>query len=150
ASHFQKSGSVLDSQPDALRAFAVCLVRLKQLPSAVNVFQRIVAANPNDPQERQLLGAIQLIAHKPQDAVTTLEPLLRGGAAAAGILELASAAYEDSGDTPNAVATLRQAILLDPKNVNLYLDYAHISYLHQSFDVGIGIVSEGIAQVPGA
>ena len=36
--------------------------------------------------------------------------------------------------TPQAQSTtLRHAILLDPKNANLYLDFAHISYVHQSF-----------------
>jgi tetratricopeptide (TPR) repeat protein len=150
ANHFGKAGPVLDSQPAALHAFAVCLVRLKQVDRAVNVFQRIVSLNPDDPQERRLLGAIQVIAHQPHEAVSTLNPLLRDATVDSGTLELASAAYEDSGDTPNAIASLRQAILLDPKNINLYLDYAHISYLHQSFQVGLDVISEGIAQVPSA
>ena len=30
-------------------------------------------------------------------------------------------------DTPQAVSLLRQAILLDPENVNLYLDFANLS-----------------------
>jgi len=34
------------------------------------------------------------------------------------------------------------------KRTNLYLDFAHISYLHQSHQVGIDVVSEGIAQLP--
>jgi tetratricopeptide (TPR) repeat protein len=150
ASHFEKAGTVLDTQPAALHAFAICLVRLKKVDRAVNVFQAIVSANPEDRQERRLLAAIQVIAHKSQEAVITLEPLIRGGVADAETLELASAAYEDSGDTPNAVSTLRQAILLEPKNVNLYLDFVHISYLHQSFEVGIDVVSEGITQLPSA
>jgi tetratricopeptide (TPR) repeat protein len=150
ARHFEKSGAILDSQPAALHAFAICLVRLKEVDRAVNVFQRIVSANPEDQQERRLLAAIQVIAGKPKEAVVTLGPILGDAAADAHTLELASSAYEESGDTPNAVSSLRQAILLDPKNVNLYLDFAHISYLHQSFEVGIGVVSEGIAQVPSA
>jgi tetratricopeptide (TPR) repeat protein len=150
ASHFDKAGAVLDAQPAALHAFAICLVRLQQVGRAVNVFQTIVSANPEDQHERRLLAAIQVMAHKSQEAVVTLEPLLRGGVADAETLELASAAYEDSGDTPNAVSTLRQAILLDPKNVNLYLDFVHICYLHQSFEVGIDVVGEGIAQLPTA
>jgi tetratricopeptide (TPR) repeat protein len=150
AANFNKAGGLLDSQPPALHAFAICLVRLKKLDSAVNVFQRIVTLNGGDPNERRLLAAIQLIAHKPQDAVVTLSPLLSTGTADAATLELASAAYEDAGDTTNAVSSLRQAILLDPQNVSLYLDFAHISYVHQSFQVGIDVVSEGLAQSPSA
>ena len=48
------------------------------------------------------------------------------------MLELASAAYEEQHDTEKAVDALRQAILLDPKNVKLYVDFAAISATHQS------------------
>jgi tetratricopeptide (TPR) repeat protein len=65
-------------------------------------------------------------------------------------LELAATAYEDSQDTPQAVAALRQAILLDPQNVNLYVDFANLSSSHESFQVGIDVVSDGIAQLPKA
>ena len=51
-------------------------------------------------------------------------------------LELASAAYENAHDTEKAVETLRQAILLEPKNVQLYVDFAALSATHQSFQVG--------------
>ena len=65
-------------------------------------------------------------------------------------LELASSAYEDAGDTDRAVGALRQAILLDPMNVHPYLDFAAISAAHQSFQVGINIVNDGIALNPKA
>jgi len=148
ARHFEKSGAILDSQPAALHAFAICLTRLKQVDRAVEVFHRIVSANPENQQERRLLAAIQLIAHKPKEAVATLGPMIGDGVPNAETLELASSAFEESGDTPSAVSSLRKAILLDPTNVNLYLDFAHISYLHQSHQVGIDVVSEGIAQLP--
>jgi tetratricopeptide (TPR) repeat protein len=150
AGHFEKAGALLDSQPAALHAYATCLVRLRQLDAAANVFQRTVALNPDDRQERRLLAAIQVMAHKPQDAITTLGPLLESREPDAETLELASTAYEDATDTPHAVSALRQAILLEPKNVNLYLDFAHISFLHQSFQVGIDVVGEGIGEQPAA
>ena len=82
--------------------------------------------------------------------LATLQPLLQAGNPDAGTLELAATAYEDSNDTPLAVATLRQAILLDPQNVNLYLDFANISSAHDSFQVGVNVVSDGIGQLPKA
>jgi tetratricopeptide (TPR) repeat protein len=148
SAHFAKAGSVLDSQPAALHAYAVCLVRLKKLEDAVNVFQRTVTLSVDDPQERRLLAAVQLMARRPNDAVATLDPVLRGGTADAGTWQLAASAYEDTGDTPGAVNALRQAILLEPKNVSLYLDFAHLSYQHQSFPVGVSVLSDGIAQQP--
>ena len=148
--HFEKAGALLDSQLGVLHAYATCLVRLRQLEGAAKVFQRIVALQPDDPQERHLLAAIQLMADKPQDAIATLGPLLQAENPDAESLELAAAAYDDAKDTPQAISTLRRAILLDPQNVNLYLDFANISYTHASFQVGIDVINDGLEQQPKA
>jgi len=148
APHFEKAGELLDTQLDALHAYATCLVKLKQFDKAIEVFQRAVALQPEEPQQRSLLASLQLMVHKPQDAVATLIPILQAATANPQVLELASTAYEDSGNTTQAVNLLRQAILLDPKNAALYLDFAQISSAHDSFQVGINVVSDGIGQQP--
>jgi tetratricopeptide (TPR) repeat protein len=148
--HFEKAGGLLDSQPSALHAEAVCLVRLKQLDRATEILQRTVAMNPDDPQERQILATVQLMAHKPADALEALQPLMQAKNADVETLELASAAYEENKDTAQAVTTLRQAILLDPQSVNCYLDFANISYGHGSFQVGVDVMTDGIALQPKA
>jgi tetratricopeptide (TPR) repeat protein len=148
--HFQKAGVLFDSQPDALHAYATCLVKLKQLDQAATVLQRALALKPRDERERHTLAALQLMAHQPQDALTTLRPLLEAGNPDVMTLELAASAQEDCRDTAQAVATLRQAILLDPQNLNLYLDFANMSSAHDSFQVGVDVVSDGIGQLPKA
>jgi tetratricopeptide (TPR) repeat protein len=148
--HFEKAGSLFDAQPDALHAYATCLVKLQQFEKAAAVFQRTLAMSSNDPRERELLASVQVIAHQPKDAITTLQPLTNAPNPSPETLELVANAYEDAGDTEKAVAKLRQAILLDPQNVGLYLDFAQISEAHQSFQVGINVVSDGITQQPAA
>ena len=145
--HFAKSGDLLNSQLDGLHAYATCLVRLKKLGDVPPVLQRALRLQ-DDPRERQLLASIQLLTHKPNDAVATLEPLL--DRADPQTLELAANAYEDAGDTDKAVNTLRQAILRDPQNRDLYVDFANLSAAHDSAQVGINVVSDGIAQLPDA
>jgi tetratricopeptide (TPR) repeat protein len=149
-SHFEKAGTLFDSKVSALHAYAICLVKLKQPEKAARVFERALNLNPDDRRERELLASIQLMAHQPQDALATLQPLLQGSSEEVETLELAATAYEDNKDTLQAVATLRQAILLEPKNVNLYVDFANISSAHDSFQVGIDVVSDGIGQLPNA
>jgi tetratricopeptide (TPR) repeat protein len=90
------------------------------------------------------------MGRKPHDAVATLQPLLDAGHPSVDTLQLFSNAAEDAGDTPRAVSTLRQAILLDPRNVSLYLDFANISFAHESFQVGIDVISEGMLLQPRA
>jgi tetratricopeptide (TPR) repeat protein len=143
--HFEKAGQLLDSQLDAIHAYATCLVRLKRLDDAVVTFQRAVAIRPENPQERHLLASIQLMSQKPQDALATLQPLLGNENVSADTLQLASRAYEDIGDTPQAVSTLRQAILLEPRNTSLYLDFANICFAHESFQVGVDVITEGLS-----
>jgi len=146
--HFEKAGPLIDGQVEGLHAFATCLVRLKQLDLATATLEKAVALRPNVPQERQILASVQLMAHKPQDAITTLQPLLDAKDVDSSTLQLASKAHEEAGDTPNAVTLLRQALLLDPKNVSLYLDFATISFAHESFQVGIDVLSEGLSLQP--
>ncbi len=149
AVQFEKAGSLFDSQPNALHAYAVCLVKLKRFDRATFVFEKTVALKPDDQQERRLLAAIQVMAHKPTEALNTLGPLMQAAPNIA-TLELAATAYEAAKDTSQAVDTLRQAILLDPHNVNLYLDFANISYVHGSFQVGIDVINDGMGQLSNA
>ena len=146
--HFEAAGPLLDSQPDAQNAYGTCLVRLRRFDAATKVFERALALNPENPRQRQLLAATQLMAHEPQKAIATLQPLIASGQADAHALELASSAYEEAKDTPAAVNALRQAILLDPHNPNFYIDFANLSLNHQSFQVGINVVSDGIGLLP--
>jgi len=148
--HFEQSGSLLDSQPIALQRYGACLVRLKQLDKAIAVFSRLVILDSADGNARHYLSTVQLMAERPQDAVETLVPLLQAGDPNSRTLQLAASAYEASGDTPQAVGLLRQAIVSDPRNVDLYLDFANISLDHRSFQVGIAMLNSGLAAQPNA
>jgi tetratricopeptide (TPR) repeat protein len=147
--HFEQALALFDSQVEGLHAYATCLMRLKDFDHAAKILQRALALNPNDARERKVLAAIQLRTAQPQTALATLEPLLHANPDAQ-TLELAATAHENAHDTPQAVSLLRQAILMDPQNVDLYVDFALISAAHQSNDVGINVVGDGIAQLPNA
>ena len=148
--YFEKAGDLFDTKLDGLHAYAACLVRLRQLDKAVPIMQRVVALNADDGRERQLLASLQMMAQHPQDAIATLSPLLEAGSPDPNALELVSVAYEDAHETEKAVDALRQAILLDPQDANLYVDFAAIASTHQSFQVGINVVNDGINLQPGA
>lgn len=150
AAYFGKAEPLFDSQPTALHAYATCLVKLKQFDRAAKVFQQTVALNSDDPRERYLLAAVQLMAQQPESAISSLEPLLHANPPEAETLELAAAAYEEDKKTPDAVNVLREAISLDPRNTNLYLDFASICYTHGSYQVGVDAINDGLALQPKA
>jgi tetratricopeptide (TPR) repeat protein len=146
--HFEQSGSLVDLQPGALQAFGECLVRLKQTDKAITIFDRALSQTPDDPTVRYRLASVQMIAQHPKDAITTLEPLLQANTKDANVLDLAAAAYEADGNTPEAVRILREAILVDPHNVNLYVDFTNLCIDHQSFDVGVDMINAGLKVEP--
>jgi tetratricopeptide (TPR) repeat protein len=146
--HFEAAGATITSQPEALREYGVCLVRMKQLDRAETVFQQLVTSEPSDASARLRLAAVQMMADRPKAALDSLQPLLGTEKTDAETLALASAAYEGSGDTPNAVAALRRAIVLSPRTVAYYLDFAGLSFAHKSYDAGIQVVNAGLQLTP--
>jgi len=142
--HFERSQAAIASQPEAMREYGICLVRLKRLQPAEEAFQHLVSLNPADPSLRRSLAAVQLMTERAQAALDTLKPLIGGDQPDPEALALASAAYERLADTPNAVATLRQAIVISPRTVRYYLDFASLSFVHKSYDAGIQVVSAGL------
>jgi tetratricopeptide (TPR) repeat protein len=146
--HFSQAAAVINSQPDALREFGACLVKLKRPEEAARIFQQLTALQPDDRRARYSWAVSLMDATHFQDAISVLDPLAQPPAPDPIALELASSAQESLGATPQAVALLRQAVLLDPKNSNLYLDFAALSFAHQSFQVGIDMVAAGLTQLP--
>jgi tetratricopeptide (TPR) repeat protein len=147
--HFAQSGPILDSKPEAMQGYGVCLLKVKQTEESIRVFQQIVTSRPNDPRCRRALAAVQLTAEKPLDALQTLQPLL-DSTPDVSTMRLAAAIYEANQDTPNAVKILRSAIVKDPLQTGLYLDFAEIAMDHQSFQTGVEMVNAGLKLQPAA
>src|SRR5215467_5677149 len=148
--HFAASQQLISKQPAALAEYGSCLMDLQEPEKAILIFQQILTSQSDDPRARYNLAVVQLSASQPKDALTTLEPLLKAAQPDPDVLDLASSAYEDSGDTPVAVKLLRQAIVLDPKKIRYYIDFATISFAHQSFQVGVDVLNAGLEVNPKA
>jgi tetratricopeptide (TPR) repeat protein len=140
--HFEQSGRAVESQPDALRGYAVCLVRLKRFDEAEKI-----AKSVGDPR---FTAGVELSAERSKPALEALQPLIGGVNPEPEALALASVAYEDLGDTPNAVATLRRAIVLSPRTIRYYIDFANLSFAHKSYEAGIQVLNAGLALAPDA
>src|SRR6266496_2043431 len=122
--HFKVSQQLIGSQPVALAQYGSCLIDLQLPGDAVAVFQAIQNLQPQDPHARYNLAVAQYSAHQPKDAIATLEPLLQ--------------AQPPDPD------------VLDPGKQRYYIDFATISFNHQSFQVGVDMVSAGLKRNPKA
>ena len=149
--HFEKTGTLLDSELDALHAYGTCLVRLKQRDAAIAVFQRAVALRPDDASRAPPAGLDSADGFETAGRHRHAEPNPRRRAQPTRRRWSSRPAPTRMPATPrSAVSTLRQAILLDPRNPNLYVDFANIAFAHQSFQVGIDVVTDGIGLQPQA
>jgi tetratricopeptide (TPR) repeat protein len=147
--HFRASGPVLASQPSAMELLGACLMEQGQAEEAVPIFAGLLAMRPSDAHARYNLAVVQFTAKRNADAIATLQPLLEQTAPDTDTLDLASAAYEEIGDTPKAVDLLRQAIVANPKKAKYYVDFAALSFKHDSFQVGVDMINAGVKQLPG-
>jgi tetratricopeptide (TPR) repeat protein len=148
--NFAQAGAAIGNEPVALAAYGNCLMNLQRPQDALLVFKQIVTQFPDNPHARYELASAQVAVHDEKSAVETLQPLLEAANPKAEVLDLAGLAYEAQGNTPKAVELLRRAIISDPKNVKYYLDFATLSFNHQSFKVGIDVVNAGLKQLPNA
>src|SRR6185503_3364819 len=147
--HFSLAGPALASQPEALQGYGVCLLKLQRNDEAVQVFQQILASRPDDVRCRRTLAAAELAAEKPQDALATLATALNSNPDVS-TMRLAAAIFEANKDTPNAVKILRDAIVKDPLQIGLYVDFAELAMDHQSFQAGVEMVDAGLKAQPNA
>ena len=144
--NYAASAPLFSTRPDLLQGYGYCLAQTGDLPAALTQYTALLDSNPTEPV-RYNVALLQWKTHAPDQALATLAPLLAGAANSAA-LNLASAIAEEHGQTPEAVALLRQAILADPDRVDNYLDFTAIAFAHRSFQVGIDMLDAGIKRLP--
>jgi tetratricopeptide (TPR) repeat protein len=146
---FEQCGSRLESEPAAMRRYGICLARLQRYDQAEAVFARLTAQPDDDPHDVERLAATQLALHRPADALRELTPALASHPSAVVLAEAAEA-HEDQKDTPQAVSLLHRAIVENPLDTDLYVQFAQIAFVHQSFQVGVDMLTAGLKQSPKA
>ena len=144
--HFARAQSEIASQAEALYGYGACLMKLRRAADAVAVFRQLAQSHPEERRARYALAVGLLTMKQPREALKELDAMVQANDATA--LELASSAHESLGETPEAVAMLREAIVREPDNIKLYLDFAALSFTHQSFQVGIDVINAGLTRSP--
>jgi tetratricopeptide (TPR) repeat protein len=147
AKHFALSKDSIQSHAVSLERYGYCLTRLKHFDQAIPVFEQLVATAPDRSYARYDLALLQMLAGQKQAAVETLAPLIAARSADPDVLSLASEADEAVGDTPNAVALLRQAIVIEPANADFYARFASLCINHDSDQVGIDMLNAGLQRI---
>ena len=146
--HFEASQQLLADNTKFQEEYAFCLAKTQHFPQAAEQYQQLLA-RASDDTIRYNLALVQSKLHDNKEALKTLTPLLANSHNEM-ILALGAHLSEETGNTPQAVALLRAAILTQPQNIDNYLDFAQLAFNHHSFQVGIDMVNAGLRQLPNA
>jgi tetratricopeptide (TPR) repeat protein len=146
--HFEASEALFGSRSEFREGYAYCLAQTEQYTQAEAVYRTVMEEAPNA-TARYNLALVEWKLQDAKAALETLRPLLASNANEME-LTLGARVAEDAGDTPLAVQLLRSAILANPTDETNYLEFAQISFNHQSFQVGIDMIRAGLTQLPNA
>jgi tetratricopeptide (TPR) repeat protein len=146
--HYQAGAALLSTQPDFQQGYGYCLAETGDLKSGLVQYQALLAVDANQSTQYNV-ALLQWKLHYNRGALQTLAPLLSEGNNERSF-SLGSKISEEDGDTPKAVELLRSAILLNPDDVDNYLDFASIAFNHASLQVGIDMLNAGLKRLPGS
>ena len=145
---FALAGTATASHPLSLESYGKCLMQLQRPADAAPIFQQLAAALPQQTWPRYDVAVALADAGQNQSAIEVLAPLFAGDHPDPDALRLASDAYEATGETPKAVALLRQAIVLNPDEPSYYVAFTGLCLNHDSFKVGVDMLDIGIRHIP--
>jgi tetratricopeptide (TPR) repeat protein len=145
---FALAGAATASHPLSLEGDGKCLMQLRRPAEAAPIFQQLVDALPQQTWPRYDLAVALADGGQNQSAIEVLAPLIAADHPDPDALRLASDAYEATGDTPKAVALLRQAIVLNPDEPGYYVAFTALCLNHESFKVGVDMLDIGIRHIP--
>lgn len=146
--HFEKSAAIISNNSLALWEYGQCLFAEEKPERAAEAFERLLSQQPDNSAARYNLGLAQLKAGKFRDAIATLKVLSDSATVDAESLNLLASAYEADHQTDAAVAALRRAAEIAPKEVRNYLDLAALCMDHSAYALGIEIVEVGLKNIP--
>ena len=145
---FSLMDAPISTHPESLEAYGNCLVQTGQAEKAVPLFQQLVDLLPTAVYPRYDLAVVLVESRQSEAAIKVLDPLLVADPSDPDMLSLASDAYEAVGNTPKAVALLRQAIILSPMDTGYYTSFAALCLDHESYQVGIDMIHAGLQRIP--
>jgi tetratricopeptide (TPR) repeat protein len=148
AAHFRIVEKTIANHPTSLQAYGDCLARSREYEKAIPLFRKLVTLLPKETYPKYDLAVLLIETKQYNEALKVLEPLLAADPDP-DTLSLASEAYESSGDTPKAVALLRQAIVLSPSTAHYYNAFSLLCLDHESFQVGIDMIDVGLQHISG-
>ncbi len=141
---FAEAGPFLAAHPDTLVPLGNCQLIENRPAQAVDTFRRIVAARPNDASARYKLALSLRGAGKMSDAITELKTLPPDSK----VLDLLADCYVHQQNPDLAMAALRQAIQISPKDEQNYVDLGQLYIERKQPGYALELENQGLRYLP--
>ncbi|MBM4023921.1 MAG: tetratricopeptide repeat protein [Planctomycetes bacterium] len=146
--HFEKARREIQAEPLALWRFGQCLLLENRPADAAAVFRILVDLQPDDEKPRLNLALCLHEARRYDEASDILRPLTGRPDPSSDALTLAAAVQRSAGRPEKAMAALRRAVELYPREESHYLDLGALCVDYGSRAIGIEILLVGARNIP--
>lgn len=152
--HFQRADAAIKGNPQALWQAGHCSFVEERPADAADKFEQLLAAGGLDGGLDEVVAfnlALSLHAAGRHDrAVQRLEPLASREPIERDVFALLADAYAANQQVEQAVATLRRATILYPRDEQFYVALAALCLEHDSFELGREVIEVGLHNVAGS
>jgi len=124
------------------------LGQAKVFKKAIDVFSSLPRRSPDDFRREYGLALAYFGDAQYENCTTTLKELVARGSSRPEVFSLLGVAEEKAGHTKEAYDAFRQGILRNAGDIQNYLNIATLSCEHLNYDLGIQLLTSGIARIP--
>jgi tetratricopeptide (TPR) repeat protein len=152
--HIERADAAIRGNPQAIWQAAHCLFVEGRSAEAAERFEQLLHVGGLDSRLADAavfnLALSLHTAGRHQRAIATLERLASRHSPDRDVLTLLADAYAANQQVEQAVATLRRATTVYPRDEQFYVALATLCVEHDSFDLGREIAEIGLKNVPGS
>ena len=146
--HFAKAGPALAENPQVLWQYGQCAFQAGDMQAAVHTFRRLLDLEPSNSVARFNLALSLFEANQHSEAIEIVSPLTAFETPESEVLSLVADAYLSNQQIPQALATLKRAVAIYPREERHYVDLANLCMEQEAHDLGLEILEAGIKNIP--
>ncbi len=143
--HFDRAAAAIRGDVQAMNQYGYCLMSAGRPQSAIPVYLELLQKRPSSRTIRYNLALAQSEAKQTAKALATLADVEDVEA-----LNLRASIEAGEGHVERAIATLRVAVKLAPRDERNYIDLAALCVEHGNAALAEEIISTGLSHAPGS
>jgi tetratricopeptide (TPR) repeat protein len=142
--HFRRAKAEIADNALALSQYGACLIERNQPVDAVPPLEQALSLNRDSTATTYNLALALQLLHRTDESAALLQTLHPDSES----LNLLAEIYTEKDRIPEAIAALRQATEIAPRDERNYIDLATLCLDHQSTELGIQIAGIGLKNIP--